>query len=110
MVELLLDIPHIEVNQINLQSYTPLHYACAGNNTEITTMLLETGPAILTKDTFQFILPKASEVLDRLITKCPSEKSKKCLKQKTTMATSSTVSKRGSYSGKFQSNPKTAQL
>ena len=88
MVELLLDNPHIEVNQPDLQNYTPLHYACAGYRTEIITMLLETGADLFSKTDKGYIpihiacQKGQSEVLEHLITKCPSERKQEMLEAK----------------------------
>lgn len=88
MVELLLDIPNIEVNQTNLQSYTPLHYASAGYSTEIITLLLDKGADLFSK-TDKGYMPihiacqkGSSEVLEHLIKECPTERKEEMLEAK----------------------------
>jgi len=85
LVELILDSPNAEVNKTHFQSYTPLHYACAGNNTEIITMLLDKGANLFSKTDKGYIpihiacQKGSSEVLEHLITKCPSGRQQQML-------------------------------
>ena len=88
IIELILNSPNVEVDQANHQSYTPLHYACAGNNAEIITMLLDKGANLFRKTDKGYIpihiacLRGSGEVLEHLITKCPSEKQQQMLEAK----------------------------
>jgi len=88
IVELILDCPNVEVDQSNHQSYTPLHYACAGNNTEIISMLLDSGANLFSKTDKGYIPIHiacqigSGEVLEHLITKCPSERKQQMLEAK----------------------------
>ena len=88
LVKLLLDSPNVEVSQTNQQSYTPLHYACAGNNTEIITMLLDKGADLFSKSDKGYIpihiacQRGSGEVLEHLITKCPSQRQQHMLEAK----------------------------
>ena len=88
IVELLLKSPNIEVDKYNLQSFTPLHYACAGSNTEIITMLLDEGADLFSKTDKGYIpihiacQRGSGEVLEHLITKCPSQRQQQMLEAK----------------------------
>jgi len=88
LVELILDSPNVEVNITHLQNYTPLHYACAGNNIEIITMLLDKGADLFCKTDKGYIpihiacLRGSSEALEHLITKCPSGRQQQMLEAK----------------------------
>ena len=88
IVELLLNHSNIEVDKPDLLSHTPLHFASAGHSTEIITMLLDKGADLFNKTNkgskpIHIACQKgSSEVLEHLITKCPSERQQQMLEAK----------------------------
>ena len=85
VVKMLLEDPDTNVNKQNNQGYAPLHYACAGENTNIVTMLLEKNANLFCKTEKGFIPLHIAcrkgcvEVLEHLIQKCPEESKQKML-------------------------------
>ena len=79
ITKLLLKNPKITINKPNLQGYSPLHFACAGESANIIAMLLEKGADMFSKTVKGFIpfhiaCRKGNvEAAELLIQKCPEK-------------------------------------
>ena len=79
ITKILLDEPNVLVDKQNMQKYSPLHFACAGGNTNIITMLLKKGADMFSRTDKEYIpfhiacLKGNVEVLELLIAMCPKE-------------------------------------
>ena len=88
ITELLLESPDILIDKPNSQGYTPLHFACIGENTNIITMLLQKGANLFSKTDkghipFHTACRRGNvEALELLIQKFPEEDTKTKTKNK----------------------------
>ena len=88
ITELLLESPDILIDKPNSQGYTPLHFACIGQNTNIITMLLQKGANMFSKTDkghipFHTACRRGNvEALELLIQKFPEEDTKTKTKKK----------------------------
>ena len=79
VTKLLLESPGILTDKQNFQGYSPLHYACAGQNTNIIALLLDNGADMFSKTDkghipFHIACQKGNvEVIEALIEKCSGE-------------------------------------
>ena len=83
ITKILLDDPEVSVDKQNLQNYSPLHFACAGRNTNIINMLLKRGADMFSKTNkgyipFHIACQEGNvDAIEVLITMCPKEDAKK---------------------------------
>lgn len=82
IIKILLDDHNVSVDKQNLQKYSPLHFACAGKNANIITMLVNKGADMFSKTDKGYIpfhiacLEGNIDALEALIA-CPKEDAKK---------------------------------
>ena len=82
IIQRLLDNPEISVNKEDLQGYTPLHYACDGDNVNIIKLLLDKKADMFCQTKKGYLpihiacLKGNRNVLDHILQKCPEDRQK----------------------------------